>query len=55
MSRRTEYEGPEGHGWVLRAETVVDGVLYRRAVNVGPEDWRAQEWTEVVPFVPPRG
>ena len=43
------YEGPKGHGWVLNAETVVDGTTYRRAVNVGPETWREQEWREVVP------
>ena len=42
------YDGPEGMGYVLTVETVVDGNTYRRAVNTGPETYRAAEWYQVI-------
>lgn len=38
------YVGPSGAGWVLTAEVVIGGVLWRRAINVGPETYRAHGW-----------
>jgi hypothetical protein len=44
------YSGPFGDGYVLNVETVVDGQLWKRAVNYGPDTWRAADWYLVVPF-----
>lgn len=43
------YDGPEGKGYVLTISTVIEGVTYQRAVNVGPETYRAADWYEVTP------
>lgn len=41
------YDGPAGAGWVVRMEFRSEGVLYRKAVNVGPESSRSHGWREV--------
>lgn len=41
------YAGPDGAGYVLTAETVVDGNTWRRSVNYGPDTWRNAEWYPV--------
>ncbi len=40
------YAGPQGKGYVLTASVEIEGVLYERAINVGPETSRAHEWEE---------
>ena len=44
------YSGPDGAGYVLTVETVVNGETWRRSVNYGPDTWRAAEWYLVTPF-----
>ena len=44
------YYGPDGNGYVITISTLVDGETWERAVNYGPEAWRAAEWYHVVPF-----
>lgn len=41
------YEGPEGTGYVTWYEAKRGKDLYRKAINVGPETWREQDWTAV--------
>lgn len=38
------YCGPEGCGYVLNVETVVNDATWKRAINYGPDAWRAAEW-----------
>lgn len=38
------YQGPDGPGFVVMAETIHNGIVWRRAVNVGPESWRESDW-----------
>ena len=40
------YDGPRGQGFVVNYEAVRNGVLFRKAVNIGPETEREQDWTE---------
>lgn len=44
------YAGPDGEGYVLTVDTVVNDVTYERAINFGPvsEDYRAANWYPVV-------
>lgn len=42
--RMDAYEAPEGHGYVVVSEVRIAGTLWRKAVNVGPEPWRAHDW-----------
>ena len=42
------YDGPSGDGWVLVADIDVDGEIYRRWINIGPETYRDTDW-EVYP------
>ena len=46
------YSAPDGDGYVLTVETVIDGDVWTRAQNYGPasEDWRASNWYKVIPF-----
>jgi hypothetical protein len=44
------YSGPDGDGYVLNVETVINGETWKRAVNYGPDSWRAADWYLVVPF-----
>jgi hypothetical protein len=43
------YASPDGDGYVLTVETVIDYQTWTRSVNHGPasEDWRAAEWYQV--------
>lgn len=41
------YESPAGHGYVVHAEHRIDGVLWRRSINIGPETWRNADWYAV--------
>ena len=38
------YCGPDGCGYVLNVETVVNGQTWQRAINYGPDAWRGYEW-----------
>lgn len=39
------YSGPKGSGYVVTVQTRdVAGVVWEKAVNVGPETWRAYTW-----------
>lgn len=38
------YSGPDGDGYVVTIETVIDGNLWTRSVNYGPDTWRASDW-----------
>lgn len=40
----TEYDGPDGVGWELVAETEIDGIIWRRVETRGPETWRSHGW-----------
>jgi len=42
------YEGPKGVGYVINYETARGIKLFHKAINYGPEDYREQDWTEVV-------
>jgi hypothetical protein len=39
------YSGPSGHGYVIHADVISSGVRHRKSTNVGPESWRAHDWT----------
>lgn len=41
------YDGPDGKGFVVVYETVLDGVVYQMVENYGPETWRGHGWLEV--------
>lgn len=41
-----DYNGPLGMGYVLLLYVQDGATEYSRAVNVGPETWRAYDWTE---------
>ena len=41
------YDGPQGVGYVTWYEIKKGKDLYRKAINVGPETWREQDWTAV--------
>jgi hypothetical protein len=41
------YDGPDGVGYVIVLEAEFDKAHYQRAVNVGPEKWRNQDWFEM--------
>lgn len=38
------YNGPHGHGFVVREEKMEDGVTYHRAIHEGNERYRDTEW-----------
>lgn len=42
------YDGPSGKGYVINYEFNRSGTLIRKALNVGPEEWRERDWEEVV-------
>lgn len=42
------YDGPSGQGYVLNVVTTIDGRVYQRAINTGPEDYREAPWYEFV-------
>lgn len=41
------YDGPNGKGYLIREERVVDGKTEQKTTNVGPETYRENDWTEV--------
>lgn len=43
------YSGPDGDGYVLTAETIVNSETWMRSVNYGPDTWRAADWYLVTP------
>lgn len=46
------YESPEGHGYVVVAETMITETTWTRSINFGPETWRTATWAPA-PFVSP--
>ena len=42
------YAGDSGAGYVLNVLTVIDGSLWMRSINYGPENWRGSEWHMLV-------
>lgn len=38
------YSGPQGNGYVVIAQTTIDGHTWQRTISVGPEEWRGSEW-----------
>lgn len=47
------YSSPDGDGYVLNVDTVIDGDTWARSINFGPasEDWREADWYKVTPFI----
>lgn len=43
-----QYRGPLGDGYVVTCFVKFNGVLYSRSKNHGPENWRDQQWSQVV-------
>ena len=41
------YDGPQGFGYVVIGIVIEATRTYRRSVNVGPETYRNQNWTDV--------
>lgn len=44
------YSGEYGDGYVLTVAADIDGEIWNRLINYGPDTWRASEWYQVVPF-----
>ena len=42
------YSSPEGDGFVVVAEKIVNSTTYQKRYNVGPETHRNSEWQEIV-------
>jgi len=40
------YDGPKGKGYQVCFEVKRSKVTYRKVVNLGPEEWREQDWAE---------
>ncbi len=45
--RVDSYDGPQGLGYVIVGVVIEDTRIYRRSINVGPETYRTQTWTDV--------
>jgi hypothetical protein len=43
------YDGEQGPGYVLEISTTIDGEVYLRSLNVGPENYRTRNWFKVLP------
>ena len=43
------YTGPSGSGYVIHADVISDGTLYRKSMNSGPEAWRTRDWVLTKP------
>ena len=41
------YSSPNGEGFVLVAEKIVNGATYEKSYNVGPENQRSSDWQEI--------
>jgi hypothetical protein len=46
------YDGPSGKGYVIFLRVTINGRLWERAINSGPERYREQAWTIVQPIEP---
>ena len=44
------YDGPDGPGYVLNVETMINDEVWTRSINFGPEAWRGAEWFHPEPF-----
>ena len=42
------YDGPSGKGYVVRLEVDINGTVWQRRWNVGPETWRSHNWRELI-------
>lgn len=38
------YDGPNGKGYIIFGECIIDGEVWRRAINFGPETYRDSDW-----------
>ena len=43
------YDGPQGLGYVVSGVVIEATRTYKRSVNIGPETYRTQIWTDVTP------
>lgn len=43
------YDGPQGHGYVVNGMVTEGASTYQRSINVGPETYRTQAWTDITP------
>mgnify|MGYP004452357777 FL=1 len=41
------YSSPQGEGFVIVAEKIVNNTTYQKSYNVGPEDHRNSDWQEI--------
>jgi hypothetical protein len=41
------YNGPSGEGYQIDVETVINGVVWRKSLNTGPETYRATDWVAI--------
>lgn len=44
--RCDSYAGPQGKGYVLVMMVEIEGIVYERLINVGPEAYRSRGWHE---------
>lgn len=44
------YEGPRGWGYVVIGIIEIAKKVWRKAINVGPEDYRNSDWQEITTF-----
>lgn len=42
------YSGPNGDGYVLNVMTIIDGNVWMRAKNFGPDTWQEYNWVMAV-------
>ena len=42
------YYSKEGHGYVVVLEKIINGELYRKGHNVGPESYKSYDWTIII-------
>lgn len=38
------YQGPLGQGYAITSSVTLEGDLWERTINVGPESWRNADW-----------
>jgi hypothetical protein len=43
------YSGPDGDGYVLVVTTQLNGDVWTRALDYGPESWRGNDWYQIIP------
>jgi hypothetical protein len=43
------YSGPDGDGYVLTVAAKIQGDIWERSINYGPDTWRAADWYQVIP------